>query len=65
MAFATALFSAIAAIPGILGYIKQITLWMNEQIVCFEKKKAAQEFKDAVASAKKTKDGASIDRMFK
>lgn len=65
MAFATALFSVIAAIPGILGYIKQFTFWMNEQIVYFEKQKAAKEFKEAVASAKKTKDGAAIDRMFK
>lgn len=64
MGLATAIFSALAAIPGILAYLKQFGIWLNEQIVSYEKQKAAVEFKKAVAEAKRTKDGSLIDQMF-
>jgi hypothetical protein len=59
-----AIFSAIAAIPEILGYVEKFSVWLAGQIDQAKKKKLEQDMAKAAELAKTNKDTSKIDDLF-
>lgn len=60
----TAIFTAIAALPALLGYIKSFASWLTDQIDQAEKRKLAADEAKAAADAQATKDTSGLDNAF-
>lgn len=60
----TAIFSAIAALPKLLEYLKSFISWISERIAVAEKQKLEAEMKKAIEQAEKSKDTSGLDQLF-
>ena len=61
----TAIFSAIAALPKLLGLLKDLIGWISARIEVAEKNQVEKDLAKALEKAKQTKDTSDLDNIFK
>lgn len=59
-----AILNALAALPALFSYIEKFSLWLSDQIVLINKRRALEDAQKAIDKAKATKDTSDLDGLF-
>lgn len=59
-----AILEALASLPKIFSYIEKFSVWLSEQIVLINKRKALEDAQKAIDKARETKDTSDLDDLF-